>query len=186
MKLTISQEGMNPITIKTASEKNVKRSKSTESLDPELKFETRENEDAWLGPVTDEIRGVINKNKKSIYDGILEFGLKYVKWFCVKMHNDIGYAFNGKDVNKVTKDDIAKVINANQKNKIYVTGKPTKQKVLGNSALFAVHFEWKVDPEHGACVLFDKNAKAFAIRLWSEAWDNIHDWEIKEGLALHR
>lgn len=182
MKLIISQEGCNPITIRTAHQKT----KSTESLDPKLEYKVYENgEGGWTG-ISDEIKNLINKNKKAIYNQILEFGLKIAKIYS-KIDMDLSNeAFNGKNIDNLTKEDIAKVINTKPNERIRVSGRPKDQKLTGNSALFAIHFEWKVDPEHGAAMLFDKNAKVFAFKHWSSCWETIEDWEIKDGWALHK
>jgi len=182
MKLTISQEGMNPITIRTVSEKTL----STESLDPKLEYKAYEDEEGSYPGISDDIKELINKNKKSIYNQILEFGLKIAKIY-YKIDLDVPKeVFNGKNADNLTKEDIAKVINTKPNERVRISGRPKNRKLTDNSASFAIHFEWEVDPEHGAAMLFDKNAKVFAFKHWSDSWASIEDWEIKDGWALHK
>ena len=136
--------------------------------------------------VSPEMMSVLRKNKESIRKQILEWGLKYVKWY-EKGNDVLKYSFNGKSINELTDKDISDSINSNPldlKNfKIFGATKDDIKRIP--DAYFAICFEWTVDEEHGCAVVFDKNCKAFRITLYSDAFSYISDWEIKAGLALH-
>ena len=175
MKITISQEGSSPISIEIAERK------SAESLDANYL------QQAKCEDVSSEMLNLIRKNKDSIRKQILEWGLKYVKWY--EKGNDVmEYAFNGKSINELSEKDIANVINTRPNDlknfKIFGATKDDIKRIP--DAYFAVCFEWLVDDEHGCAVVFDKNCKAFRVTLYSDAFDYISDWEIKNGLALHK
>jgi len=153
---------------------------SSESLDPNYQQQAR------CVDVSPEMMSVLRKNKESIRKQILEWGLKYVKWF-EKGNDVLKYSFNGKSINELTDKDISDSINSNPldlKNfKIFGATKDDIKRIP--DAYFAICFEWTVDEEHGCAVVFDKNCKAFRITLYSDAFSYISDWEIKAGLALH-
>lgn len=153
---------------------------SSESLDPNYQTKAR------CVNVSPEMMTFLRKNKDSIRKQVLEWGLKYVKWF--EKGNDVmDYAFNGKNIDELSKKDISDAINTrpNDLKNFKIFGATSDDTKRVPDAYFAICFEWTVDEEHGAAVVFDKTGKAFRITQWSQAFSYISDWEIKNGLALH-
>lgn len=177
MKLTISQEGCNPITIRTLD-----KVKSKESFNMnEIIEDMAEDRDKWGEGISKKLESFIVKNKDSIKNQTLSWGLKYAKWYAKINEYVLKDAFGGKDIKSITTNDISKCITYGS---IKEATDNDKKKVP--SALFAITFEWKVDDEHGAAVVFDDKGKAFRVSQIADCFQSIANWEIKEGLALHK
>ena len=140
-KITISQEGSNPISI-TLLDKN----KSAESLNlDDLKYES--GYDHYGSNVSKDTIDFISKNKAEIRKLFLKAALEYYK---TSGYGEYAIDEIGKDIKKCTVDDMDKMIHG-------------PFKVLEDSNIkkykkcdFVITAENKLDPEHGVGVGFTK------------------------------